>query len=246
METMYLVPTRGRPENALRLAHAFTETASADARLVFLVDDDDPKLTEYHNVLTGTATDGLRFGYQVGPRLRLGGTLNLWAPRYALDYGAIGFMGDDHLPITQNWDQELAAEIMRNSGGLAYGNDLIQGANLPTAVLMDAAIVRALGYMVPPGLTHMYLDNFWRDLGQALGKLAYRADVIIQHLHPLTQQVAWDEGYIEVAQFMGPDDDIYQEFVNTGALGTAAGLVLNYYADTAGKTVIRGHIQDED
>ena len=64
--------------------------------------------------------------------------------------------------------------------------------------MMSAEIVEAIGYMVPPVLVHMYMDNFWKDLGAALGNLAYRHDVIIEHMHYLAGKSQIDEGYKEV------------------------------------------------
>ena len=45
--------------------------------------------------------DPSQFHLVVGPRLRLGPTLNYIAPQYAGDYDAIGFLGDDHIPAAR-------------------------------------------------------------------------------------------------------------------------------------------------
>ena len=52
--------------------------------------------------------------------------------------------------------------------------------------------------MAPPTLIHLYMDNFWKALGQDLGNLVYRGDIIIEHLHPIAGKAANDAGYIEV------------------------------------------------
>lgn len=220
MRLTYLVPTRGRPANARRLAESFAMTTGSDTRLIFLVDDDDPEISGYLDLANATDTDDLKFGMLVNPRLRLGGTLNAWAPAYAEEFDAIGFMGDDHVPRTIGWADELGSDVERTRG-IAYGNDLIQGANLPTAVLMHSSLIRALGFMVPPGLVHMYLDNFWRDLGNELGRLTYRPDVIIEHVHPITGAVAWDNGYTDVNTFMGEDGERYHAWMNAGGMAEA-------------------------
>lgn len=215
MECLYLVPTRGRPANAVRLIEHFNATSTADARLLFILDDDDPDLFHYRKVLSSPDLDGQRFSYIVGPRLRLGPTLNRYAPDYAQHFETIGFMGDDHVPETPGWDRALIDETKRTRG-ISYGNDMVHGPGLPTAVLMHSSIINALGYMVPPGLIHMYLDNFWRDLGNGLGALTYRGDVVVRHVHPIVQGAPWDAGYEEVNGFMGPDGDRYREYVAAG------------------------------
>jgi hypothetical protein len=185
-----LVPTRGRPENIVELLQAFKDT-NAEANLVIVCDEDDPKLEEYK----ATGANGL-----VYPREGKGMAkpLNKAANELAYRYDFFAFMGDDHRPRTQGWDIAIQEELSKLGTGLAYGNDLIQGAGLPTAVFMTADIVRTLGGMVPPNMIHLYLDNFWLELGRDLNAIAYREDVIIEHLHPIAGKAQWDEQYREV------------------------------------------------
>lgn len=199
-----IVPSRGRPQNVARLIQAWVDTETT-AELVVAVDADDPTLDEYTRALVGTP---VHVDMVVGPRRRLGGTLNELAPYYAglpwKDYfqrpacDVIGFMGDDHVPRTLGWDHAVQMASNVDGRAVVYCNDLIQGAALPTAVFLGSTIVRALGYFVPPGAVHLYLDNFWLLLGQKLGTLRYLPDVIIEHMHPLAGRAEWDERYAEV------------------------------------------------
>jgi hypothetical protein len=188
---VYLVPTRGRPQGALHLTEAWRSTGTGCAALVLVVDDDDPELDRYRDI-----------GWPhliVGPRLRLGGTLNWLAPRAAeLGAQAVGFMGDDHRPRSLGWDTALLGALRASGPGVAYGNDLFQAGRLPTAVAISGEIVEALGFYVPPGMVHLYLDDWWRHLGEALGALTYLPDVVIEHLHPAAGKGQWDPGYLEV------------------------------------------------
>lgn len=229
MECLYLVPTRGRPANAIRLIERFNSTSTADTRLMFCIDDDDPELSNYQEALDSPNLDGLRFSYRIGSRLRLGPTLNLYAVEYAEHFDTIGFMGDDHVPETPGWDRILIDETQRTRG-ISYGNDLIQGARLPTAVMMHSSIIRALGYMNPPELIHMYLDDFWRDLGNGLGTLIYRDDVVIRHAHPVIEAAPWDAGYVEASSHMGADGERYSAYVAAGNLQKDVETVQRYQA----------------
>lgn len=78
---------------------------------------------------------------------------------------------------------------------MVYANDGIQGERLPTAIFMTADIVRALGYMAPPTLGHLYVDNAWLDLGRSAKCITYLSDVRVGHRHPIAGLAAWDEGY---------------------------------------------------
>ena len=192
-----IVPTRGRPGSAARLTQAFTDTGALDAVPVFVVDHDDPELPGYRKLLdTGKIPRLLVPGYG-GP----GGmcqALNYAARRYAELYEAVGFMGDDHLPRTAGWDARVLDELDALEPRVVYGNDLLQGAALPTAVFLPGRVVQAMGYMAPPSLRHLYLDNFWKALGERLGGLRYLDDVVIEHLHPINGKADWDEGYRRV------------------------------------------------
>lgn len=193
-----VVPTRGRPENAARLATAFRETASRGAVAVFVADQDDPRLPEYRALLdAGKISRLMVYGGTAGGR-GLCLPLNWAARRYAEVYENVGFMGDDHLPRTHGWDLEMIRELDSLEPRIAYGNDLLQGASLPTAVFMQSRLIRATGCMAPQVMRHLYLDNYWKALGEAIGGLRYRDDVIIEHLHPVAHKAAWDERYAAV------------------------------------------------
>lgn len=188
-----VVPSRGRPNNIDRLYRAFQGTCGLDTRLVVAVDDDDPHLPGYREM---QAHHDRGFDLRVGPRLRMVGTLNTVARTVESPF--IGFMGDDHMPRTKGWDTlYLQALHEAGPGAVVYGNDMVQGATMPTQVAMDRRIVTTLGWMVPPVLVHLCADLFWLEVGRALGTLRYLPDVIVEHLHPITGQVEWDQGYVE-------------------------------------------------
>lgn len=189
-----ICPSRGRPENLMRL---WNTCDHARVRIHTYIDDDDPKRDEYR--LVTPAIYGIMM---YGERIRLVPAYNKLAQRVVQVYpdcSIIAFFGDDHVPRTPDWETriEQAMEPM----GVVYCNDLIMGEALPTAAFLDAEIVRRLGYLAPPGLIHMYGDNFWRLIGETTGKLRYLEDVVIEHMHPL-RTGSWDE---TTAQANAPD-----------------------------------------
>jgi hypothetical protein len=196
MTLTILVPTRGRPQNLTRLWQAFRDTCEYETRLVALVDSDDPELRAYQAIYRQLEDEPM-FRMGIGPRLRLGPTLNVAAPKWAARSDAVGFMGDDHLPRTVGWDGRYLDELKRLGTGLVYGNDLIQGEALPTQVAMTSDIILATGHMVPAGALHLWLDNAWLALGRALDAITYLPDVIVEHLHPIAGRAQWDAGYAE-------------------------------------------------
>lgn len=187
-----IVPSRGRPAAALEVIAAFTRTVVADTRLVVAVDNDDPTLDEY------TAIRSVADVFIAPAPSTMVATLNAAALHYADDTYALGFMGDDHRPRTLGWDQTYLDALRSLRTGIVYGDDLLQGERIPTQVAMTADIVHTLGHMAPPGLKHLFVDNYWRDLGKAAGCLTYLPHVIVEHLHPYASKANWDEGYMRV------------------------------------------------
>lgn len=182
-----LVPSRNRPENIADLITSFDETGT-ESDLIVIVDDDEPQMDQYLQ----QGCDVLMVQKQGKGMAK---PLNFAANLYADKYRHFAFLGDDHRPRTKNWDVEFINKLDELGTGLVYGNDLLQGENLPTAVAMTGNIVRELGGMVPQEMIHLYLDNFWMTLGKDLNALAYMPGVILEHLHPVAGKAQWDEGY---------------------------------------------------
>lgn len=205
-----LAPTRGRPAGAAELVDTFEETTARtrQASLVLVVDEDDPELPGY---------EALGYpGMIVGPRLRLGPTLNRWAP-VAVELGAeaVGFLGDDHRPRTRGWDALVLAELRRMGAGVAYADDGFQHERIPTSVVISSRLIALLGWMVPPGMVHLYLDDWWRRLGEDMAALSYLPHVLIEHMHPHAGKGAMDAGYAEVnsAEMYAADGAVFQEYL---------------------------------
>lgn len=193
-ELVVVVPSRGRPEAAAQLAAAFAETCTADTLLQFAVDDNDPQQGEYLDLVT------VGVGYNAGSSRTMNEALNRAATQDVASYGpfAVAFMGDDHRPRTKGWDTAYLAALHELGTGVVYGDDLFQGQNLPTQCAMTADIIHELGYMAPPPLTHLFLDNFWMTLGFAAGCLRYLPGVVVEHVHPAAGKAKWDADYARV------------------------------------------------
>ena len=214
-----VVPTRSRPGNAARLARAFRETR-ADATLVLGCDDDDPCLGEYVSVADEFMTF-VRLDFR--PRTTMAATLNALAPGLAVEFDAVGFMGDDHLPRTPNWDATVL-RVLRQHPGLAYGDDLVHGRALATSIFMSSSVVLTLGYMSPPGIGHLFIDDFWMELGSRAHALTYLPDVVVEHMHPIAGKAERDDGYERVnsPEVWARDEAAYENWKATRAADDVA------------------------
>lgn len=194
--TVY-VPTKGRPQNAIRLQKAFYDTTTLNTRVLFILSDNDKELKNYLDagldefVVVSPARPGF-----VNP-VNLG---YLHDRRKHYSY-AVGFMGDDHLPRTPAWDEKMVNALLHMKGGFVYGDDLLQGEAIPTSIVMSSEIPLTLGYITLPTLKHLYADNFWLDMGKAVNRIKYMPDVVIEHLHPAVGKAFTDAGYIFSSSF---------------------------------------------
>jgi hypothetical protein len=223
-DLLVIVPSRGRPERLRAMITACLTQAEAGTDIAVAADEDDSSREAYAR---------LRLEYSLmqsppwpaawhplvrwhsGPRDTLAGWTNKIARQYAGEYRALASLGDDHVPRTVGWDGLLleALDNLNDTGtGIAYGNDLHQGENLPTAPVISSDIVEALGWMCEPSLAHMCVDDVWRDLGRGAGCLAYVPQVVIEHLHPDAGKAATDDTYTGSLAGAGADREAYERW----------------------------------
>ena len=182
---LLIVPTKGRPEKHLEFYESFKDN-STDTDLIFVLSLGD---IQYPRI------PGVKYETVDSPTMS--GKLNTTAVKYANDYDYIAFMGDDVRIRTEAWDAKMLQEISSIPNVIAYGNDLYQGEELPTAVLMDTNIIKTLGFMSPPEFRHLYIDNYWKSLGTKLSSLKYFSEIILEHLHFTIGKAVEDNTYKE-------------------------------------------------
>jgi len=218
-DLLVIIPTRGRPQAIPEIMAAWDETG-ATADLLFAVDTDDPKLAAYKKHAVGLKADG-RVRFTFGKRRRLVGTLNAQAVKAEKTYRFLAFMGDDHRPrpAEQPWDDRIRI-CLSGGPGIVYGNDLLQGETMATAVAMTSDIVTALGYMAPPAMVHLCVDLCWVDWGRGMGRITYLDDMVIEHLHPAAGKADVDQGYEECnsPEQVSSDAAAYYDYRDNGGL----------------------------
>lgn len=185
-----IVPSRGRPDAAERVRASFLRTAEGRTSLVFALDEDDDSFPYPPIKFISKSTSTVS-------------ALNNAAKKYASEAKYVGFIGDDCRFITKGWDVQMMQVCEEMGGGVVYANDLMDPGALPTSMIMSSDIVRALGFMAPPQLKFLAFDNYWLQLGRAIGKIKYLDQVVIQHIslptgtrteHADFQVWAWYQG----------------------------------------------------
>lgn len=184
-----LLPTRGRPANLHRFLEATVMTA-VDWHLYLRFDFDDREAPAYDDVLETWKFYKSQITVVSGERVGFGPSLNELAARAELHgVSHVGMFGDDVVPVDHGWDAALV-EALGDDLGVAYGDDGLRdkhSPDLPTHYVTQTEVYRRLGYLAPPTIRHLFLDNVARDVGRHLKNFVF-VNVKIQHLHP------WAEG----------------------------------------------------
>jgi len=210
-DLLVIVPSRGRPGRLAEMMDACLSLSQAATDIAVGYDEDDPCAPAYAGLADLDAPSSNHWA--CGRRNSMGGWTNHLAAGLGGGYRALAPLGDDHVPRTPGWDRLLLESIDVMGGtGIAYGDDLLQRAALPTSIVMSRDIADALGWICEPSMRHYNLDNVWQDLGLGAGCLAYREDVVIEHNHPGASKAPYDATYAEDAPHWPQDLTAYQEW----------------------------------
>lgn len=205
-----LVPTRKRRDNAARLIKAVADTALLQTDIIFAIDDDDPSyegLLREEKVAAWVEQGNIKV--ERGARRTCPEWTNQLALKYAGEYKALASFGDDHAPETPYWDSLMLAALDELGTGMVYGNDTLQGANLPTAPVISSEAIVALGWMFLPGLIHFFADNVIKDIFEMINRSRYLPEVTIRHYHYVFGTAPPDITYAEAAPAWGHDEPFY-------------------------------------
>jgi len=118
------------------------------------------------------------------------------------DLAWVGWADDDYLPETPGWDMKMI-EGLRGYNFVSTNDcwksreDITVG-RMCGAWAFSGGLLRAVGYLVPPGLKKSYVDDVWEVIGRATGVWRTRMDIVVRHLHPETGQAAVDETNTQV------------------------------------------------
>lgn len=216
MNTLLVMPSRGRPAQAVLAARSAMETSSANVRIVIIVDADDPSLDAYTGI-PGSVADVLVLNPASNNMVEAANRGLREFVEQNGDYDIYGFIADDVRFHTLDWETKIADRL--EHPGIAYGDDGLQHEALATHWFVSGRIVKALGGICLAPTHHFYQDNAWMELGKEVGILKYMPDVSIEHLHFSAGKSRYDDTYERSDQWWksGEDSRLYAEWRNSPA-----------------------------
>jgi hypothetical protein len=188
-----LLPTKGRPDRIIECISAIMNN-SIISDINVCINSDDQTIDDYFKNISQLKNDKFIINIHVTSGINMITSLNEVANKVKNKYEFLTFLGDDQIVQTNGWDLKLSIPL-ENKIGISYPNDLHQGSALPTAIMLNARIVRFLGYFAAPNFQHLYVDNAWLELGKNLNNVNYFENIIVEHKHFTLGKSKIDETY---------------------------------------------------
>jgi glycosyltransferase involved in cell wall biosynthesis len=200
-----LMPTRGRPQRALRFLQSVRETASVRERveIILYVDEDDPGSH-------GIADAALDMQVIIGPRQSMGANNGACFERARGDI--IILVNDDVVIRTPGWDEQIRAldAAVADRIYLGYGNDEFKRRRLCTFPILSRRACRVLQEPYHHAYRGAFIDYHLMDIFKRLkragyDRIFYLPEVVFEHLHFRAGKASIDETYTARGRF---DDDM--------------------------------------
>ena len=178
----FCCPSRGRPELAKRLVDTATETQKGETEFLFYLNDDDPTLEQYKDLLDEKH-------YEIGPNQSTCWSWNLMCDKASHD--VVMLMGDDVQVLTKDWDQKIVDQInkyedkilmvvptdgrMKGTKASDFHEPMLWGDTpLPVAhFAVHKNWTNTLGYLAPPFFWHWYVDTYTQKVARKLNRCLY-------------------------------------------------------------------------
>lgn len=225
-EIAIIIPTRERPHKIQNLHKIWFELldTSITTDCIIVLDED--------NQHTYPRLDGFIYHIVNGSNIRgVTHPLNIVANRVCDDYEFIGFIGDDHIPRTKFWNKNVYDVLFKNTPlSMVYCNDLLQGKNLSTHIIMDSKFIKIMGFMGPTCFKHLFVDNFWMELGKTLENIHYLDNVVIEHLHYTTNKSPNDSLYsiLNSRQYYLDGERTFKEYIESAEYSSVLRRLCHY------------------
>lgn len=178
MKGLWLLPSRRRIEKLMKFFKIAMTNGITTPGIVLVQKDELEDLKSLYAAIPlpenwrilPTYADGMGDKYR-----------ELWNSVKDLDW--VGIACDDLRPQTKEWDKKMLSHV--NGKNIVTCNDGIQGNNRMSGItVFSGPILRAMGYIYPPGFWHTFVDNVWETIGREANCWTYVEDILITHEHP--------------------------------------------------------------
>lgn len=190
MNGVWILPTRGRIDNLRRFLTSARETATDTPGWVLVNRDELRRKRAQYDQAMKLAPPGWSIkpvtAKCYGDALRY-----IWKDIKDMDW--VGLVSDDLVPVSSKWDVQLLSGIggwnfISTNDGWQANADIMKG-RMHGATVWSGNLLRAVGWLMPPDLRHIFHDDVWETLGRETGCWSVRMDIMVKHLHEALQGI---------------------------------------------------------
>jgi hypothetical protein len=189
---MWLLPSRRRVANLQRFFAAYHSTAGSTPGMILVdtVDYDDN--AEGYDALDLPPSWFIHYtsGETQGEKIA-----EVWD--LVRDSAWLGLIGDDCVPETPGWDK-LLVDRLDGSNFVSCDDGWLAPQRVGNCWAISGPLVRAVGYVFPVGLQHLYVDDVWETIGREAGCWTRAMRVMVRHRHVLRGDAPADETHEKV------------------------------------------------
>lgn len=176
---MWILPTKGRPENLRRFVSANREMGCSTPGLIVVNRPDWVEHEAAYREIEALLSPGWGF-VQVDATCYGDAVRAMWDTVKNDDW--IGLVCDDLLPTTSKWDTQLLQHL--TGWNVVSTNDGWQAPRrLHGAIAWSGDLARAVGWIFPEGLRHIFHDDVWETLGKETSCWQTRMEIMVKHMH---------------------------------------------------------------
>jgi SAM-dependent methyltransferase len=208
-----LLPTLNRPDSMGVFAMAVDQTTKfpENVEIIFGVHEEDTASIQKATELKDRCKISIR--YEIIKRFP-DGKINLsflWNQVYVKAlHPILGYFSDDVVFHTPGWDEEVRREFAKDKTILVCCNDVhIQRGRVATLFFTHKCVHEKFGIYMNDRFRRWYDDTYWDLIYRGAGKLHYREDLIMEHLHPTKFPEKTDQVYKNMEIFKDEDSRIF-------------------------------------
>ena len=217
----WLLPSRGHVHDRLPTFLKWAVKAKTSTPGIILVEegDFDENRLAYVNLLL---PEGWRWeiveGASTGER-----TENAYR-RFCQDADWVGWLADDNRAITEHWDT-LAIGRLTGWNFVSTDDGVFAPRKASGATVWSGDLLRAVGWLYPPGLKHFFFDDCWEQIGRTCNVWTVDMSILMQHDHDLVTG-RLDQMTSAKNAFWANDTPAFQKLKSDGELHRASERVM--------------------
>ena len=188
MKIALLIPSRERVDKKIELMNSIENTVSDinNICLYFGIDDDDPSREYVKEIVKDKKYVRIVEIHNDGKFLGLGRLWNICANEAKEEI--LAMVGDDMVFMTKGWDKEIIDEFSeRNCPSdkikMVYCYDGRHGQKIAVNAFVHRAYMELNGYLMREEFKVDFIDIWLQQIFTALGRIKYRGDIHIEHMH---------------------------------------------------------------